>query len=67
MQILIKKTNCGKHLNVSIPSLAMKTIAKDENDIQSAVDEAIVSFFLVSEMFGKGFKNELKEIEQNAN
>ncbi|MEZ4809236.1 MAG: hypothetical protein R2819_02645 [Allomuricauda sp.] len=47
-------------LSVDIPILGIKTFAKDESDVDSAIKEAIILFCLNSEEFGNGLENELK-------
>ena len=66
----MKKVNLSIHINssergyinVTIPSFGISTIAKDENDIIEAVQEAIYSFCYIAEEFGKGVEEELKFI-----
>ncbi|SFT42112.1 hypothetical protein SAMN04489724_0680 [Algoriphagus locisalis] len=47
-------------LSVNIPILGIKTFAKDEADVDSAIKEAITLFCLNAEDFGNGLENELK-------
>ncbi len=59
IQIFTKPSGRG-YISVLIPSLAIDTIAKDENDVAAAVNEAVCSFFIIAEKFGKGIEEELK-------
>lgn len=45
---------------IDIPLLGLKTVAKDVEDAESAIKEAIELFCLSSEKFGKGLENDLK-------
>ncbi|VAW16546.1 hypothetical protein MNBD_BACTEROID03-689 [hydrothermal vent metagenome] len=47
-------------LSVDIPILGIKTFAKDDSDVDSAIREAIHLFCLNAEEFGNGLENELK-------
>lgn len=47
-------------LSVNIPILGIKTFAKDESDVDSAINEAITLFCQNAEDFGNGLENELK-------
>lgn len=47
-------------LSVDVPILGIKTSAKDESDVDSAIREAIHLFCLNSEEFGNGLENELE-------
>lgn len=49
-------------MSVNIPLLGIKTFAKDVEDSDVAVEEAIKSFCLNSEKFGNGVENDLKKI-----
>jgi hypothetical protein len=51
---------CGEgHLNIKIPLLRIDTVALDDNDAEKAIEEAIVSFCIVAEKFGRGVEEEL--------
>lgn len=50
------------NLLVSLPFLGIDTIAKDEADSEKAIQEAIVSFCVVSEKFGQGAEKELEAL-----
>lgn len=58
MPIWIKSEDDGSFL-VDIPLLAMKTFAKDENDVEKAANEAVKSFCIAADKFGKGLEAEL--------
>ena len=47
------------NLLVKLPLLGIDTIAKDEKDAEKAIEEAIISFCIVSEKFGQGVEKEL--------
>ncbi len=49
-------------LSVKIPLLGFETFAKDEKDAAKAVEEAIISFCIMAERFGKGITKELQAI-----
>jgi hypothetical protein len=53
------KWNDFGNLSVRIPLLGLETIAKDDNDAEKAIEEAIVSFCVVAEKFGQGIEKEL--------
>lgn len=50
------------NLIVSLPVLGIDTIAKDENDSEKAIEEAIISFCIVAERFGQGIEKELQSM-----
>lgn len=50
------------NLFVELPLLGINTIAKDENDIDKAVEEAITSFCIASNKFGQGIEKELQAL-----
>lgn len=58
MPIWNKQSNQG-NLLVKLPLLGIDTIAKDEKDAEKAIEEAIISFCIVSEKFGQGVEKEL--------
>jgi hypothetical protein len=61
MPIWNKHSEYGK-LEVILPMLGIKTIAKDENDAEKAIEEAIISFCIVAERFGQGIEKELESL-----
>lgn len=61
MPIWNKQSDHG-NLLVQIPLLGIETIAKDENDAEKAIDEAIASFCIVAEKFGQGVEKELQAL-----
>jgi hypothetical protein len=61
MPIWNKQSDQG-NLLVQLPLLGIETIAKDENDAEKAIDEAIASFCIVSEKFGQGIEKELQAL-----
>ena len=50
---------------VEIPLFSTKTFAKNENDAEVALREAIQSFCISADRFGKGLENSLKSIGWN--
>ncbi len=54
------KTSEQNNLLIKLPLLGIETIAKDELDAEKAIEEAIISFCIVSERFGQGVDKELK-------
>jgi hypothetical protein len=58
MPIWNKQSDHG-NLLVNLPLLGIDTIAKDEKDAEKAIEEAIISFCIVSEKFGQGVEKEL--------
>ncbi len=50
------------NLIVELPVLGIKTIAKDDNDAEKAIEEAIISFCIISERFGQGIEKELEAL-----
>lgn len=47
-------------LKIDIPLLSIRTFAKDEQDAQKAIEEAIKIFCINAEKFGAGLVNELR-------
>jgi len=47
------------HVNIDVPFLGMKTVARDESDADEAVKELIQCFCISSEKFGQGLEKEL--------
>ena len=56
------KWNDFGNLSVQIPFFGVETIASNENDVEKAIEEAIVSFCIVSERFGQGIEKELQAL-----
>ncbi|MBV8252951.1 MAG: hypothetical protein JO154_10130 [Chitinophaga sp.] len=59
--IWTRRNDCG-NLSVNIPLLGFETIAIEENDAEKAVEEAIISFCVIAERFGKGIRRELQAL-----
>ncbi len=57
-------SNLG-YIKVDIPLLGMTTYAKDVNDINSAIAEALICFAYAAEKYGKGLNQELMECVKN--
>jgi hypothetical protein len=49
-------------LSVNIPLFGIKTVAKDEEDAEVAIEEAIKSFCIIAEKCGKGLERELETL-----
>lgn len=49
-------------ISINIPLLSIKTFAKDEDDFDTAIQEAVKSFCINTELFGNGLESELKSI-----
>lgn len=62
MPIWCKSSEFDGNIRVKLPLLAIDTIAEDENDVDSAVKEAIQSFCIASERFGEGIEKELQAL-----
>jgi hypothetical protein len=45
---------------IKISVFGMETFARDEEDISAAIEELLTCFFIASEKFGKGIKEELR-------
>ncbi len=58
MPIWSKNSN-HENLLIQIPLLGIETIALNEFDSEKAIEEAIISFCIVSEKFGQGVEKEL--------
>lgn len=54
-----EKTNIEDLILINLPLLGLETIAVNEEDIDTAIDEAIESFCHQSERFGRGLVKEL--------
>ncbi len=53
---------CEDIFSISIPMFHLKTFAKNESEIQVAVEEAVKSFCIAAEKFGRGLEAELGEL-----
>jgi hypothetical protein len=51
------------NLIVFLPMLGLETIAKDDNDAEQAIEEAIISFCIASERWGQGLDKELQALK----
>lgn len=49
-------------INVSMPLFGINTYAKNDEDAEIAVEEAIKAFCIASERYGHGFEEELKSL-----
>lgn len=58
MPIWTKESDYG-NLIISLPLLGIETIAKDQDDTEKAIEEAITSFCKVADKFGQGIEKEL--------
>lgn len=58
MPVWCKRSAQGNML-VKLPLLGIETIAKDEEDSATAIEEAIQCFFCAAERFGQGIEKEL--------
>lgn len=47
-------------IGIGIPLFGLKTFAKNENDIDIAIEECLKSFCILSEKFGQGLEKELE-------
>ncbi len=56
------KLGMDDFISVNIPLFGIKTFAKDENDADKAIHEALTAFCINAEKFGKGLEEELKSI-----
>lgn len=61
MPIWVRESDHG-HLNIKMPFLGIDTVARDEQDSEKAIEEAIISFCVVAERFGHGIENELRAL-----
>lgn len=50
------------NLRIKFPLLGIETFAKDEEDSDDAIREALISFCIVSEKFGQGVERELQTL-----
>lgn len=62
MPVWGKKSEIDGNLHVKIPLLNIETIAKDENDADIAIKEAIQGFCIVAQKFGQGIEKELQSL-----
>lgn len=58
MPIWTKNSEQG-NLIIKLPLLGIETISKNEADSEKAIEEALISFCVVSERFGQGIESEL--------
>lgn len=56
------KQEDGHKFIVTIPLFAIKTSAKNHDDADTAIEEALKSFCIQSEKFGQGIEKELESI-----
>lgn len=49
-------------ISINVPLLGLKTIAKDFDDADKAIEEAIRCFCIAAEKFGQGFEAELQTL-----
>lgn len=59
------KAEYDNTLSVNIPFFGIKTFAKDEEDSEIAIEEAIKCFCLAAERFGQGVEAELQTLGWN--
>lgn len=55
-----KKVGDDGFLKIDIPLFSIRTFAKNEQDAELAIEEAIKVFCINSEKFGAGLENELR-------
>lgn len=72
MPVWSKESEFDGNILVQLPLLDIDTIAKDEQDAEIAIKEAIQSFCVAAEKFGEGIEKELqalgwKRVDQNGN
>lgn len=72
MPVWSKESEFDGNIIVQLPLLDIDTIAKDEQDAEIAIKEAIQSFCVAAEKFGEGIEKELqalgwKRVDQNGN
>ena len=53
------KVSEQNNILIILPLLCIETIAENEADSEKAIEEAIISFCIVSERFGQGVEKEL--------
>jgi hypothetical protein len=56
------KVEHDKGISVNLPLLGIKTWAKNDDDAEIAIEEAIKSVCIVAERFGRGIETELEAI-----
>lgn len=61
MPIWEKPSDQG-NLFIHLPLLGLETLAKDSNDGETAIKEAITSFCMIAEKFGQGLEKELETL-----
>lgn len=62
MPIWSKESEFDKNLLVKLPLLGIDTIAKNDEDAEIAIKEAIQSFCMAAEKFGEGLESELQAL-----
>ena len=61
MPIWTKQTDhCS--IGISLPMLGIETVAKNEEDTDKAIEEAIAAFCVVADKFGQGIVKELQSL-----
>jgi hypothetical protein len=61
MPVRVEKSFDG-YLRVYIPLFHTQTWAKDESDVEKAIEEFVIDFCKEAEKSGEGFEKELQEI-----
>lgn len=72
MPVWTKESQFDNNVLVKLPLLDIDTIAKNEEDAEVAIKEAIQSFCVAAEKFGQGIEKELqalgwKQVDQDGN
>lgn len=72
MPVWSKESEFDNNIHVHLPLLNIDTIAKNEQDAETAIKEAIQSFCIAAEKFGQGIEAELqalgwKRVDKNGN
>ncbi len=49
-------------LSIQLPLFGLETVAKNEKDVVNAIEEAIISFCIITEKFGRGAEKELEAL-----
>jgi hypothetical protein len=62
MPVWSRESEFDANIHVQLPLLDIETIARDENDAEFAIKEAIQSFCIASEKFGEGIEKELQAL-----
>ena len=61
MPVWVKTTEYGT-LKISLPLLGLDTYAKNEEDADNAIDEAIIAFCVMAKKYGQGVQKELQSL-----